>query len=59
MMTEDWNKSTYSNGNGGHCVEARRDQAAVLVRDTQNRPLGHLEASAPEWAALLAVVRGK
>ncbi|WP_433698154.1 DUF397 domain-containing protein [Nocardiopsis sp. CA-288880] len=59
MMTEDWNKSTYSNANGGQCVEARCDQAAVLVRDTQNRPLGHLEAPAPEWTALLAAVRGR
>ncbi|XKK39628.1 DUF397 domain-containing protein [Nocardiopsis sp. ARC36] len=57
MMTEDWNKSTYSNGSGGDCVEARRDQAAVLMRDTQNRSLGHLEASTPEWTALLAAVR--
>ncbi|XKK39741.1 DUF397 domain-containing protein [Nocardiopsis sp. ARC36] len=59
MMSEDWNKSTYSNGEGGHCVEARRDQAAVLVRDTQNRPLGYLSAPAPEWTALLAAVRGR
>ncbi|MEU0239339.1 DUF397 domain-containing protein [Nocardiopsis sp. NPDC006198] len=59
MMTEDWNKSTYSNGEGGHCVETRSDQATVLVRDTQNRPLGHLSAPAPEWTALLAAVRGQ
>ena len=59
MMTEGWKKSSYSNGSGGQCLEARQDQAAVLVRDTQNRPLGHLEASAPEWTALLAAVRGR
>ena len=58
MVTEDWKKSTYSNGSGGQCVEARRDQAAVLVRDTQNRDLGHLAAPAPEWTALMAAVRG-
>ncbi|MFJ9552195.1 DUF397 domain-containing protein [Nocardiopsis sp. NPDC101807] len=59
MMTENWNKSSYSNGSGGQCVEARRDQAAVLMRDTQNRPLGHLETSTPEWTALLAAVRAR
>ncbi len=59
MMTEDWSKSSYSNGSGGHCVEARRDQAAVLVRDTQNRPLGHLTAPTAEWTALLSAVRGR
>ncbi|WP_435112564.1 DUF397 domain-containing protein [Nocardiopsis synnemataformans] len=59
MMTEDWSKSSYSNGSGGHCVEARRDQAVVLVRDTQNRPLGHLSATASEWTALLAAARNQ
>ena len=59
MMTEDWNKSTYSNGSGGDCVEARRDQAAVLVRDTQNRDLGYLTVPAPEWSALVGALRGR
>lgn len=59
MMTEDWSKSSYSNGTGGNCVEARRDQAAVLVRDTQNRPLGHLSATASEWTALVSAVRAQ
>ena len=56
MMTEDWNKSSYSNGNGGHCLEARRDQEAVLVRDTQNRNLGHLGYAPQEWTALLNTI---
>ncbi|PDP87268.1 DUF397 domain-containing protein [Glycomyces fuscus] len=59
MMTEAWSKSSYSNGEGGDCVEARRDQAAVLVRDTQNRPLGHLAAPAAEWTALVSAVRAQ
>lgn len=57
MMTEDWSKSSYSNGSGGDCVEARRDQAAVLVRDTQNRSLGHLATPTAEWTALVSAVR--
>ncbi|ADH67081.1 MULTISPECIES: DUF397 domain-containing protein [Nocardiopsis] len=59
MMTEAWSKSSYSNGEGGDCVEARRDQTVVLVRDTQNRSLGHLAAPAAEWTALLGAVRGR
>ncbi|GAA1002479.1 DUF397 domain-containing protein [Nocardiopsis tropica] len=59
MMSEDWNKSSYSNGTGGNCVEARATGQGAAVRDTQNRELGHLEAPAPEWTALLAAVRGR
>lgn len=53
MMTESWKKSSYSNGSGGDCVEARRDVAAVLVRDTQNREAGALAFTNQEWDALL------
>jgi hypothetical protein len=59
MMTEDWSKSSYSNAEGGDCVEARRDQAAVLVRDTQNRELGHLATPSAEWTALVSAVRAQ
>ncbi|MBR8741446.1 DUF397 domain-containing protein [Nocardiopsis sp. MG754419] len=58
MMTEGWKKSSYSNGEGGNCVEARATDQGAAVRDTQNRDLGHLDAPAPEWAALVAAVRG-
>lgn len=57
MMTEDWTKSTYSNGNGGHCVEARATDQGAAVRDTQNRHLGHLDASASEWKAFVEAAR--
>jgi hypothetical protein len=40
-----WHKSTYS-GASGSCVEVAEGQTA-LVRDTQNRELGHL-AYTPE-----------
>ena len=57
MMTTEWNKSSYSNGSGGDCVEARATESGAAVRDTQNRHLGHLDATAPEWAAFLEAVR--
>lgn len=56
MMTEGWKKSSYSNGSGGHCVEARHDVAAVLMRDTQNREAGHLALAGSEWTALLGAL---
>ncbi|MEV6823278.1 DUF397 domain-containing protein [Nocardiopsis dassonvillei] len=55
-MSSDWHKSSYS-GHSGECVEVKESPETVLVRDTQNRKLGHLSAPAPEWTALLAVVR--
>ncbi|GAA1441534.1 DUF397 domain-containing protein [Nocardiopsis tropica] len=54
-MTETWHKSSYSTS-GSHCVEVS-EGTETLVRDTRNRPLGHLSAPTPEWAALLAAVR--
>ncbi|MFE1166956.1 DUF397 domain-containing protein [Nocardiopsis sp. NPDC058789] len=57
MMTEEWAKSSYSNGSGGHCVEARASEQGAAVRDTQNCNLGHLEAPAPEWKAFVEAVR--
>ncbi|WP_110049207.1 DUF397 domain-containing protein [Nocardiopsis sp. L17-MgMaSL7] len=53
----DWRKSSYSNGEGGNCVEARATDRGAAVRDTQNRHLGHLNATATEWRAFMAAVR--
>lgn len=53
MMTEDWRKSSYSNGTGGDCVEARAIGQGAAVRDTRNRELGTLDFDAHEWNALL------
>ncbi|MFL1429950.1 MULTISPECIES: DUF397 domain-containing protein [unclassified Nocardiopsis] len=59
MMSESWQKSSYSNGHGGDCIETRRDEAQILVRDTQNRELGHLGFTAEEWAGLLGALTAK
>jgi len=53
----DWHKSSYSTS-GSNCVEVS-EGTETLMRDTQNRDLGHLVAPAPEWTALLAAVRGQ
>ncbi|WP_087102966.1 DUF397 domain-containing protein [Nocardiopsis sp. JB363] len=48
-----WHKSTYSDGGGGNCVEAREHGSGADVRDTQNREAGHLTFNAREWSGLI------
>ena len=45
--TGDWRKSTYSDGNGGECVELVSDSGDIMVRDTTDRD-GVMLAFAPE-----------
>lgn len=52
----EWHKSTYSDGGGGNCVEAREHSGGADVRDTQNREAGHLTFGVGEWSALLGTV---
>lgn len=52
-----WFKSSYS-GDGPSCVEVAETTSQVHVRDTQNRPLGHLSFPSSDWGALLASLRG-
>ena len=46
---DDWRKSTYSDGNGGQCVEAASGKGTVVVRDTTDRDGGTLAFSAETW----------
>ncbi|MFJ6020085.1 DUF397 domain-containing protein [Nocardiopsis alba] len=57
MMNEHWKKSTYSNGSGGECVEARAIAQGAAVRDTQYRELAELHLPCREWNALLNTLR--
>ncbi|MFJ6019107.1 DUF397 domain-containing protein [Nocardiopsis alba] len=50
-----YHKSSYS-GSSGSCVEVSEGRS-VLVRDTQNRPLGHLEYSREAWSLFLVQVK--
>lgn len=50
-MESDWHKSSHSSGQGS-CVEVA-EGPLVLVRDTQNRPLGHLDHNPDAWTAFL------
>ena len=44
----DWRKSSYSDGNGGACVETTSGDEVVLVRDTTDR--GGVTLSVPSGA---------
>ncbi|GAB3712158.1 DUF397 domain-containing protein [Nocardiopsis oceani] len=50
-------KSSYSQPQGGNCVEVADVLNGAAVRDTQNRQNGHLFFSGEEWVALLTGVR--
>jgi hypothetical protein len=52
-----WRKSSYSNSQGGDCVEVASTGMAVLVRDSKAPDSGRLALSAHEWDAFLTGVR--
>ncbi len=54
---DSWRKSTYSDGNGGQCVETASGDATVLVRDTGNRDGATLAFTAAAWRAFTADVK--
>lgn len=62
MMTPDsssalWRTSSYSDANGGHCVEVAAVPGVTAVRDTRNRDLAILAFRSREWRAFIKGVR--
>ena len=55
----EWRKSTYSDGNGGNCLEvaASGTSRTVLVRDTTDRDGGTLTFTAGAWATFTAALK--
>jgi hypothetical protein len=45
----DWRKSSYSDGNGGACVETASTSGTILVRDTTDRDGMTLQFTAAAW----------
>ncbi len=45
----DWRKSSYSNANGGDCVETATGNGTIKVRDTANRDGVTLAFSTDAW----------
>ena len=60
LVQADWRKSSYSNGNGGACVEvARNVPGVVAVRDSKD-PEGPKLAFAPaQWQEMKAHSSGR
>jgi hypothetical protein len=48
----DWRKSTYSEGNGGSCVETATGDGMIFVRDTTDRDGVTLSVPAAAWQKL-------
>jgi hypothetical protein len=51
----EWRKSSYSDVNGGSCVEVASDNF-VLIRDTTNRDGFTLSVPASAWSVFLATL---
>jgi hypothetical protein len=52
-----WVKSSYSDNEGGNCVEVAR-RGAIHVRDSKSAPMGpEFHVSAPAWSAFIAAVQ--
>ena len=53
-----WRKASYSNGNGGDCVEvAHLDGGHRAVRDSKNPTGAVLIVGSAEWSELITAVR--
>jgi hypothetical protein len=53
----DWRKSSYSDGNGGACVEVASADG-VAVRDTTDRDGMTLQFTADAWQEFVRRLRG-
>lgn len=53
----DWRKSSYSNANGGDCVETASDNSTIHVRDTANREAATLSVPAHAWQQFTASLK--
>lgn len=57
----DWKTSTYSQGNGGECIEvatsAAQVEGIVPVRDSKDRPGPELSISPAGWSAFIEGIR--
>jgi hypothetical protein len=53
-----WQKSTYSGGNGGQCVEVARNLPGIVaIRDSKNPDGPKLIVSPDAWRALASGLR--
>ena len=53
MITQEWKKSSKSGANNGECVEVRRRDDAIQVRDSKNPDGPILRFTREEWSAFV------
>ncbi|MDT0460611.1 DUF397 domain-containing protein [Streptomyces sp. DSM 41527] len=59
LSTVTWRKSTYSNPDGGQCIEVSDDfPALVPVRDSKHPQGPALLFSASTWSSFVTAVKG-
>ena len=54
---DGWRKSSFSDANGGSCVETASGNGVILVKDTANRDGGTLAFTADAWRGFIADVK--
>jgi uncharacterized protein DUF397 len=54
-----WRKSSYSNGDGGNCVEVARPGAGLLVRDSKRGDGPVVAVGAEAWGAFVGEFRDR
>ncbi|MFE7122045.1 DUF397 domain-containing protein [Streptomyces sp. NPDC057654] len=54
VSDEVWFKSSYSNNQGGNCVEAADCARVVRVRDSKDMSIPGLTVSKAAWASFIA-----
>ena len=58
LSCAEWHKSTFSNGNGGNCVEVARNLPGIVaVRDSKNPGRPALVFSWSQWQTFAASVK--
>ncbi|MCP3818504.1 DUF397 domain-containing protein [Streptomyces sp. A3M-1-3] len=59
LSAATWRKSSYSNSDGGQCVEVSDDFAAAIpVRDSKNPHGPVLVFPAADWSSFIAAIKG-
>ncbi|MFE7318843.1 DUF397 domain-containing protein [Streptomyces sp. NPDC057555] len=59
LSTARWRKSSYSNPNGGNCVEISEDFPGIVpVRDSKNPEGPALVVPTTSWATFVQMLKG-
>jgi len=59
LSSGNWRKSSFSNGDGGHCVEVRDDVPGIVpVRDSKTPAGPALMFPASAWAPFVGALKG-